>query len=157
VQERVSNDSDELRELGIDWLSVSGGGVEFFARDREAACALLRSRYGPAINPIWIAPDRLGEEPQYFASWSCEERQLTVFYPLPHNGEQPGKCTADEHRDRVVVHLTILAPQGGSTLIGGFKASHATVTLAEPIGKRSIIDAATGETRPRWDGRKSTA
>jgi len=153
VQRRVVNDTEELRELGIEWKTASGGDIEFIARDRDAACELLRARYGRAINPIWIGPDRLAEQAQCFASWTSDGHELTVFYALPRNGEQPGHCVADEQPDRVVVRLTILVPRGVSTMVGGFTPSHTTITLNEPVGNRDVIDAATRESRPLWDTR----
>jgi hypothetical protein len=153
----VTGEHGELCELGVDvqWVCIGPGSrleVEYFAVDREGSRRLLRDRFGPALKPLWIAPQRLGEEAQPFASWVIDGNTLTVFYGLRQNGEQPGRCTAEEHPDRVAVHLTIRAPQGIATLIGGFKRSHATVKLSEPLGDRGVIDAATGDARPRWNG-----
>jgi hypothetical protein len=103
----------------------------------------------------WVVappPGLLGEETQPFASWVIDGNALTVFYALQQNGEQPGRCTAEEHPDSVIVRLTIRAPQGITTTIRGFKGSHATVKLSEPLGDRVVIDAASGDARPRWKG-----
>jgi hypothetical protein len=157
LQRRVTGELGELRELGVDvqWVCVGPGRcleVEYFAVDREGSVRLLRDRFGPALKPLWVAPERLGEEAQPFASWVIDGHALTVFYGLGQNGERPGGCTAEEHPDRVIVRLTIRAPQGIATLIGGFMRSHATVKLSEPLGDRVVIDAASGDARPRWKG-----
>ena len=154
---RIFTDQAELAELGIEvsmW-GPSEAGVEahYFAADREHAQQVLGQRYGPEFTWTWSGPSSLAEEPQPFGSWITEGTRLTVFYPLPHNGERPGSCTAQELPDRVVVSLTVLAPQGSRTEIGGFTPSHATVELAAPVGDRIVIDAAHHLARPEWTGR----
>lgn len=79
-----------------------------------------------------------------------------MFYMLPHNGERPGSCTAQEFSDRVIVSVTLLMPQGFRTEIGGGKPSHATVELAEPVARRIVIDAAHHLPRPEWKGTHSS-
>jgi hypothetical protein len=37
--------------------------------------------------------------------------------------------------------------------VGGFKPADATVQLAEPLGQRTVIDAAHDLPRPQWTGR----
>ncbi len=46
--------------------------------------------------------------------------------------------------------LTILAPQGWQTLIGGYKPSHATVTPSRTVADRIVVDAAHNVPRPQW-------
>jgi hypothetical protein len=144
--------------------SSSGWGVAdqcvelaYFAADRETAQRVLRGRYPPQVRLNWIGPASMAEVAQPFGSWVVDGTRLTVFYPLAHNGERPGTCTVDEHPDRVVVSLTILAPQGASTLIGGFTPSHATVDLNEPLGHRTVIDAAHDLARLEWAGGRTSA
>ena len=67
----------------------------------------------------------------------------------------PGSCTARELPDRVIVTLTVLAPQGFRTAVGGFNPSHATVEFAEPLGERVVIDAAENDERPSWTERRA--
>jgi hypothetical protein len=157
LADRIVEDLDELEALGID-LSTCGAGTDcvelrYFAGDREPAEQVLSSRYGPALKAEWIGPSRMAQEPHPFGSWVGEGTTLTVFYALPHNGEQPGTCTAAESEEKIVVSLTVLAPQGVSTLIGGYKPSHATVLLSSPVGDRTVIDAAHNLPRPRWHPR----
>jgi hypothetical protein len=75
-----------------------------------------------------------------------------VFCLLPHNGERPGSCTAEEFPDRVIVSLTLLVPQGFRTDVGGAKRSHAAVELVAPVADRIVIDAAHDLPRPKWTG-----
>jgi hypothetical protein len=158
--DRITEQADQLCMLGID-LSVATPeedcvSLEYFARDQAAADTLLRERFGPALRPIWTGASSIADEPQPFATWVCDGTQLTVFYPLYLNGERPGHCTAEENPDRVVVHLTVQAPQGFRTLIGGYRPSHATVTLATPLGDRAVIDGADGVPRPEWTTAESS-
>jgi hypothetical protein len=145
-----------LREAGIElshWGTAEEGvELNYFAADRETAHRFLGERYPPHVRLNWIGPARMAEEPQPFGSWVIDGTQLTVFYPLPANEERPGSCTVEEYPDRVVVSLSILAPQGMNTTIGGFTPSHATVDLKEPLGRRTVIDAAHDLPRPQWTG-----
>lgn len=100
----------------------------------------------------WLGPASIAEEPCPFGSWIADQRRLTVFYALPRNGEQPGRCTVSEDPDRVIVTLTIRVPQGVRTGMGGFRRSHATVELSAPVGERIVIDAAENLQRPPWTG-----
>jgi hypothetical protein len=155
--ERIGEDMAELGELGIQ-LAIWGPSedsveVAYFAVDRERAGRLLIERYGAAIVPKWLGPSSVAEQPQPFGSFVSEGTQLTVFYPLSHNGVQPGNCVAQELPDRVIVSLTVLVPHGAQTLVGGFKPADATVQLAEPLGQRTVIDAAHDLPRPQWTGR----
>jgi hypothetical protein len=152
--DRITEELNELEALGIDpsGIAPARDGVEFeyFATDRAEAERVLSSRYGPAVRPTRIGLSRVAEERQPFGSWVSEGTELTIFYPLPHNGEKPGTCTATELEDKIVVTLTILAQQGWQTLIGGYKPSHATVGLSRPVGDRTVIDSAHNAPRPRW-------
>ncbi len=127
LSDRIVAEFNELEVLGIDPAMVNpamdGVECEYFATNRAEADRVLASRYGPAVRPKLIGPSRLAEEPQPFGSWVSEGTDLTVFYPLPHNREQPGTCTAAEFEGKIVVTLTILSPQGYKTLIGGYKPS----------------------------------
>jgi hypothetical protein len=156
LSERIWKQRDELRALGIE-LALSGHrddglSVAFFSPDRERAECVLAKSYGPMLIAKWLGPASIAEEPCPFGSWIADQRQLTVFYALPRNGERPGRCTASEHPDRVIVTLTILAPQGVRTEMGGFRRSHATVHLAAPVGERVVIDAAENVQRRQWTG-----
>ncbi len=147
LEDRIAEEIDHLEELGVDVESVGADAhnrveIEYFAPDRITADRLLGSRYGPAVTPTWLAPARLGEEPHPFASWIAEGPNLTVFYALDHNGEQPCACTTEEKTDRVIVRLTILAPQGSTTLIGGYKPAHATLTLGH---RSATASSSTGQ------------
>jgi hypothetical protein len=135
----------------------SDDGVElsYFAADRASAERVLVDRFGSAVTATWVGPSSMAEEPQTFGSWISDGSELTVFYPLPHNGERPGSCIAEEFPDRVVVSLTIEAPQGFRTDVGGYTPSHATIELSAPIGERTVIDAAENLSRPGWTGRGS--
>jgi hypothetical protein len=126
--------------------------ISFFSPDRERGERALTERYGPMIITEWLGPASIAEEPCPFGSWIADGRKLTVFYALPHNGERPGRCTASEHPDRVIVTLTILVPQGARTQIGGFRRSDAVVQLAAQVGERVVIDAAENVRRPQWAG-----
>ncbi len=64
------------------------------------------------LTPLWLAAVSVAEEPQPFGSWIAEGNTLSVFYALGRNGEQPGRCTANEPEDSVIVTLTILQPRG---------------------------------------------
>jgi hypothetical protein len=149
----------DLVTVGIKPLMWGPGddGVDlsYFAADRESAERVLVDRFGSAVTAMWIGPSSMAEELQTFGSWISEANQLTVFYPLAHNGERPGRCTAEECPDRVVVSLTIEAPQGFRTDIGGYTPSHATVELNAAVGRRAVIDAAQDLPRPEWTGRCS--
>jgi hypothetical protein len=159
--DRIENDVPGLAQLGIElsswWSDETGVQVQYFAADRDQAQRLLRGRWGPTVNPTWLGPSLLAEEPQPFGSWIAEGRRLTVFYPLHHNGARPGSCSAQELPDRVIVSLTILEPQGFQTAVGGFKPAHATIELAAPLGDRTVIDAAHDLPRPEWTGGSSHA
>jgi hypothetical protein len=149
----------DLVTVGIKPLMWGPGddGVDlsYFAADRESAERVLVDRFGSAVTAMWIGPSSMAEEPQTFGSWISEANQLTVFYPLAHNGERPGRCTAEVFPDHVVVSLTIEAPQGFRTDIGGYTPSHATVELNAAVGRRAVIDAAQDLPRPEWTGRCS--
>lgn len=156
LSDRILDEAEGLLLLGIEPSSWAAADdcveLKYFAPDRTAAQKLLGERFGSALRPIWTGPSFIAEEPQPFGSWVCEGVQLTVFYPLHFNGERPGRCTAEEHPDRVVVNLTVEAPQGARTLVGGYTPSHATVTLTRPLGNRAVIDGADGAQRPAWTG-----
>jgi hypothetical protein len=159
--DRIHEDMPALRDRGIE---LSGSRIadqcvelDYFSADRDTAQRILRERYPPEVRLNRIGPASMAEVPQPFGSWIIDATQLTVFYPLPHNGERPGSCTVEEHPDRVSVSLTILAPQGASTLIGGFTPSHATVDLKETLGRRTVIDVAHDRPRPEWTGGRTGA
>jgi hypothetical protein len=139
LSDRIGEDIAALREAGIElshWGTAEEGvELNYFAADRETAHRFLGERYPPHVRLNWIGPARMAEEPQPFGSWVIDGTQLTVFYPLPANEERPGSCTVEEYPDRVVVSLSILAPQGMNTTIGGFTPSHATVDLKEPLAR----------------------
>jgi hypothetical protein len=141
-----------LRDLAtrdIDFHAWSSAEVQFFARDRHAAEAELRERYGPSVRLDWWGPARFVETPQCFATWVSDACDLTVFYPLQRE-DRAGGCRATEYADRVVVYLSACTPQGVTGLRRGYVESHATVVRSAPVGEREVIDAATGEPRPRW-------
>ena len=155
VSLRIHRDRQELDALaGIDvWQSrvdIDSIEIHYLAPDRGRAEALLRQRYGDVVHAMWDGPNRMRETPHPFATWTADADSLTVFYALDHNGQQPCGCRVEEHEDRVLVHLTILEPQGLVTLIGGYKPTHATVQLAAPLGERPILDASCATVRPRW-------
>jgi hypothetical protein len=156
LSDRIGEDIAALREAGIElshWGTAEEGvELNYFAADRETAHRFLGERYPPHVRLNWIGPARMAEESQPFGSWVIDGTHLTVFYPLPANEERPGSCTAEEYPDRVVVSLSILAPQGMNTTIGGFSPSHATVDLKDPLGHRTVIDAADDLPRPQWTG-----
>jgi hypothetical protein len=108
------------------------------AVETEQVVAFVRSLSG-LLRPWW-------------QRWLTDGTTLTVFYALPRNGEMPGSCTAQEDEDRVIVRLTILVPQGVRTLMAGFKPANASVELSQPLGDRTVIDAAGNVPRPAWIG-----
>jgi hypothetical protein len=156
LSERIWDERDELRALGIDLAGCSHQhdalSIRFFSPDHERAERALAERYGPIVITEWLGPEPIAEEPCPFGSWIGEGRRLTVFYALPHNRERPGRCTASERPDRVIVALMILVPRGPRTLADGFRRSHATLQLAAPVGERIVIDAAENVQRLRWTG-----
>ncbi len=156
LQDRITGDVEDLLAHGVELASWGSGDdgvrVEYFAVDRERARELLVERYGPVVKPEWLGPSSLGETRQAFGSWVQDGLELTVFYPLHHNGARPGSCTVEELEHRMIVTLTILEPMGFQTLIGGFRPSSATVRLREPVGEREVIDGAHDLPRPEWKG-----
>ena len=63
LMERVIDDGDELRQLGLDVFAVAYDEetnvveVEVEARDAETAQRVLSERYGKAVRAEWIPPD----------------------------------------------------------------------------------------------------
>jgi hypothetical protein len=152
---RVFDDADPLLQAGIYLESGSCWTghleLEYFAETPSEAARVLRDRYGSDALTTWLGPRVMDHDPHPFGSWSADGNELTVFYGLPRNGEAPGRVTAEEFPDRIEISLTIQAKQAGLvTLAGGFKPSHATVTLSRQVGDRAVIDTLTGERRPRW-------
>jgi hypothetical protein len=153
LQERIVADNEQLLTLGIDYMVLSPDAdncvrIEYCSADKKGSERILRQRYGSAVEPVWIAPTRVHEEPHPFKSWAAKGRKLTVFYGLQLD-EEPGNCVAEEHPDRVVVHLTLRAPHGPRPLVFSYRPSSATVTLAAPLADRAVIDGTTGEKRPK--------
>lgn len=129
---------DELEAAGIQLIGSAAKpsgeiSVEFMAADPTTAEQILHERFGKIVEPQWQGGTATHTFRAFsFGSWLCEDEHLTVFYGLPHNGERFGGCQAFETDRAVVVSLQILAPRGWSTLIGGFKPSHATLARDRP-------------------------
>lgn len=153
-QRQVSADADELAAEGIyltsSWSERDGLAIEYFAVDFERADRMMHERYGAFAEIGYRGASRYAIREHPFGSWLAEDRDLHVFYGLPHNGEAPAGCTAVERVDSVIVSLTILDWRGAKTLIGGFTPAHATVPLESPLGDRAVIDNSQNRSRQHW-------
>jgi hypothetical protein len=156
VLERIWSERGHLARCGITLVAAGMEGVpvrphvDVVAPDEGAARSYLASRYGPEVRVGWLGPSRLRRRPQPFASWVARGPELTVFYALGDGGERLAGCVAQEADDRVTVELAVLEPVGPRTESAGYTPAHATVLLAEPLGGRAVLDAATGRPRPSW-------
>jgi hypothetical protein len=149
--------SDELEALGI---VLQGGGPNTEAGtydlmvvgpDEARGGAALQSRFGERLRVDWIAAGTSESQPRAFATWTAEDRSLTVHSWHDYNGEQPGSCTVAQYTDRVEVELRVLVPTGFTTLIGGWQPIRETIELDEPLGSRAVVDRTGGVSRPSWD------
>jgi hypothetical protein len=151
----VDGDRQVLTALGIDTASTGVADdcmeIEFCAADPDRSLRLLTERYGPALRAVWLGQSRTAEVPKAFGSWIADGTQLTVFYGLDHNTEQPGRVEVLELAELVIV--TVIVPRtmaGPVTAAGGYRPAHTTVELEGPLGNRPVLDAAVASTRPRW-------
>jgi hypothetical protein len=148
---RIEEEWGELNQLGVhpESACVLRDVVEFryFAADRVEAERLLSSRYGSAVRTKWRGASRFVEQPHPFDSWVCEDNDLIVFYRLRPDDE-PGRCTATEFEDKVVVRLTIRSLQGLRSAVGGHARAQSSVRLDHPVGDRAVIDAVHNAVRP---------
>lgn len=154
IEDRISDDMDELRDAGIEffeWGSDPNEGVVslgVIAADKDAALKTLHDRYGPLVVIESWAPAWYEVCPRAFGSWSTEGNDLEVFYAIDFNGEEPAGCTAIEDDDTVTVSVTISDPTGIKTLAGGWQIQVGRITLSAPLGHRRVIDASCAKERP---------
>jgi hypothetical protein len=152
----VFEQMDELAALGIELLgsSIKPTGeieVRYMAGDQHAAEQVFRERFGPIVRPRCEGASRAPTFMEFaFGSWLSEQDRLTVFYGLPLNGQRPGGCLAFETERAVIVSLQVLMPRGARTMVGGFRPSHATVELNQPVAARVVIDDSANQARPHW-------
>lgn len=155
LQSQIDADWDELVKLGLDIasLGVRDGCValEYCAADREATASMLTARYGPAVCPVWLGESRTVEVPKAFGAWIAENTSLTVFYGLDVNTEQAARVLLVELPYLVIVTVIVSrVVVGPITAAAGFRPTHSTMQLEEPLGDRVVLDAAAAPLRPRW-------
>lgn len=157
-QEQLQRHQAELAAEGVFIFDYTAGGrLRYFARAPDIAQRLLRERFGDDVELMYLGASRRALRPHPFGSWLVEGPALHVFYGLPHNGERFAGCIAAEEPDCVIVSLTIVDWLGAKTLIGGFKPSHATVTLQAELGERVVVDNFDNRPRPHWTAAAAVA
>jgi hypothetical protein len=160
LAERVSEDCDDLAQLGIDVAVIhrsildreEGVHVSYWATDEARAAAAMRERYGDMVVLDWLGPGNPTEQPKAFGSYITDGTTLTVFYAHTRDVEEPASCTVQEHEDRVIVTLTVLVHATYVQITRGVLRTHASVQLSRPLGNRTVIDAADNVPRPEWTG-----
>lgn len=149
--ERVQRHHEELAAEGVYVFGYTATGeLRYFSTDQEKGERLLLQRFGAGTALRYLGALRRNLRAHPFGSWLADGLNLHVFYALPHNGEEFAGCVAVEDDDYVLVSLMIVDWLGMKTLIGGFTASHATVTLGNELGGRPVIDNFNNHRRPHW-------
>jgi hypothetical protein len=158
VQMRVTADHDALAALGIQ-LSYWGPDLDcvdiaYYAPDEAAASHLLRVRYGPTANPIWLGESSTSIHACPFASWTSNGRELKVFYAI-HRWEVLSETVVTEHPGRVLVGVRVVGPLGRrapftDNVLLDNQRGQSMVRLNQPVGDRVVIDVASGDARPEW-------
>lgn len=149
MSDRITADLDELDAAGVylnSW-GVDGKGnvvrVEARAPDEQAARALLAERYGDAVAFTWNGAEESRIEPHPWGAWAVDAsgREIIVHYAANSVG-RPLAPIVEETPDEVRITARDLMPNGPVTLVGA--VHEATATLAAPLGKRRVVDGATG-------------
>ena len=156
VADRIRAEKRELSAAGLSllelWPDPERGVVKvllFGGAGESAVASFFAARYGEAVGVVWLGPERLGEVPHRFGSWTSDGRRIRVFFALDHNGQEGGRArVAQETEERIVIALSCLEPVDFKTRMGGFRPHHADVELREPVGARAVIDATVGVVRP---------
>jgi hypothetical protein len=150
----VRAQSEQLATQGIfvtrSGKRLEGFVIEYLAADFTRAERIMQDRFGDFAKIRYCGATNHTFRPFPFGSWLAEEDRLHVFYGLSRNGERSGGCQVLETETAVVVALMVKDWHGAKTLVGGFRASHETVQLREPLGDRAVIDDAHNRARPHW-------
>ena len=151
LQDRIFDDRDELAAAGVKLIE---GGIDvetnlielgIAAPDPDAAAALIRSRYGPAVTCEWLGQDDTEAGPAPWMLWSLDasERLLTVHFKSASEAVLD-RATVSEDEREVRVTVYVRTPH---IVVAIDKSLQATVELAQPLGNRRVVDGATGRVR----------
>jgi hypothetical protein len=153
LAERIWDDVEELENHGLHvlstWLDPVGNVVvvDVVSTDAATAAAALAERYGDGVRIDWQGPSLTRTFPVEWSHWDAvDARRLGVRYTglavdsLDH-------VEVHESQDEVRIGVFDRGSVGSSRLLP--RGETAVVTLARPLAGRLVVDAATGEVRPR--------
>jgi hypothetical protein len=144
---------DDLKREGI---TLFGAGVDreretirvqVAAADGERAREEVRRRYGDRIDVEVVAASAYLVKALPWECWTEDsDTRVTIWLVDYTDGAELGASHQESH-DEVVVTLSGPRWQGAHTCMGFVVRKE--VQLSQPVGRRRVIDGATGAERPR--------
>jgi hypothetical protein len=144
---------DDLKREGI---TLFGAGVDperetirlqVAAADPERAREEIRRRYGDQVEVEVVAASAYVVEDVPWECWTDDSGTRVTIWALDHTEGAELRASHQESHDEVVITLSGPRWQGAHTCIGF--TVRKDVQLSQPVGRRRIIDGATGSQRPR--------
>jgi hypothetical protein len=144
---------DDLRREGI---TLFGAGVDrerevvrlrVAAEDPERARAVIRRRYGDRVDVEVVAASAYLVEDVPWECWMDDAGKRVIVWLLDYTDGSKLRAFHQESDDEVVITLRGPRWQGAHHDIG--IVVRKDVQLSRPLGRRRVVDGATGVARPR--------
>jgi hypothetical protein len=144
---------DDLKREGI---TLFGAGVDreretirvqVAAADSERAREEVRRRYGDRVDIQVVAASAYVVKDVPWECWTDDSGTRVTIWALDYTDGAELRASHQESDDDVVVTISGPRWQGAHTCIGF--TVRKDVQLSQPVGRRRVIDGATGAERPR--------
>lgn len=120
--------------------------VEVAAADSQRARAQIRRRYGDRVDVDVVAASAFVVDDVPWESWTDEGGTRLSVWLVDHTDGAELSASCDEADDAVVV--TVGGPRWQGPHHDIRRLVRKGVELERPLGRRRVIDGATGQTRP---------
>jgi hypothetical protein len=144
---------DDLKQEGI---TLFGAGVDHeretirvqvAAADSERAREEIRRRYGDRVDVEVVAASAYVVKDLPWECWTDDSDKRVTIWLVDYTEGAELRASHRESHDEVVVTLSGRRWQGAHTCMGFVVRKD--VLLSQPVGRRRVIDGATGAERPR--------
>ena len=121
--------------------------VQVAAPEAERARAEIRRRYGDQVDVEVVAASAYVVEDVRWECWTDDAGTRVTVWLLDYTDGSALSASHEESDDQVVITLSGSRWQGAHHDIGIVVRKH--VELSHPVGRRRVVDGATGAMRPR--------